>query len=217
MLDYFANFFELFAFLSCAYAYKKLDSNFKMFLPFLTFVIVYEFINAFFLNLVLRHHSNAWCNNLESLLEFLVYGRFMASLDKRKAYKRKVYITVAAGIIITFVDIFFIHGFWMLGTVAIIIQNMIRAVLVFNYYYSLVNSLDDYPDLISYPPFLATTGLVVYSLVNCFYFITFDYLVYRKNYTFPMTVYIIHELSCVFLYSLLGVSFLCFLRPKKLA
>jgi heme A synthase len=171
----------------------------------------------FYLNLVLWHHTNAWCNNLEGIIELVVYGYFMASLDKRKPYKKKVYIAVAAGIVITLVDIFFIHGFWMLGTTAIIAQNIIQAVLVFNYYYNLIHNLDEYPDLISYPPFLAATGLLLYSLANCFYFTTFDYLAYKKDYQYPMIVQVIHEISNVFLYTLLGVAFLCFLRTKKLS
>ena len=217
MLTFFGTFFELFSLLSCIYAYKKLDNNFKIFLPFLTFVVVYELINIFFMRLVLWHHTNLWCHNFEGMIELAVYGQFMASLDKRKAYRRKVYIATITGIVVILADIVFLHGFWKLATAAFTIQNIIQAVLVFSYYYNLLHNMNDYPDLITHPPFLAATGLLVYSVVNCFYFTTFDFVVYQKRYPFPMTVITIHEISITFLYTLLGVSFLCFLRPKKLA
>ena len=215
--------FELFALVSCVYAYKKLDSNFKIFLPFLAFTVVYEFINIRYMHLLLWHHTNAWCNNFEGMIELAVYGQFMASLDKRKAYRRKIYIATVTGIVLILADIIFLHGFWMLATTSFVVQNMIQAALVFNYYYNLLHNMDDYeyPNLITFPPFLAATGLLVYSVVNCFYFIPFDFVVYQKSSPFLIsaftTTYVIHQISITFLNTLLGVSFLCFLRPKKLA
>ena len=209
--------FELFAFLSCAYAYKKLDNNFKIFLPFLAFVVVYEFINMCFLCLVLWHHSNAWCNNIEGIIELVVYGYFMASLDKRKPYRRRVYIAVAIGIILSLIDIIFIHDFWTFASIAIMIQNIILATLVCIYYYNLINNLGEYPDLITFPPFLAATGLLLYSLSGFLYNTTFDYFAYQKNYPFLKTMLIVQEISIAFIYTFLGISFLCFLRTKRLS
>lgn len=210
-------FFELFAFACCVYAYKKLDRNFKIFLPFLAFVVVYEFLNIFFLKFLLLHHSNAWCNNLEGIVELLVYGQFMTSLDERKPHKNRVRIAVALGLLITLIDIFFIHSFWTLATIAIIAQNIILAALAFIYLVSLFNHADEYPDLLRFPPFLATIGLLLYSLTSYFYYATFDILLAKNNYQFFMIAHLIAEVGCAFIYTFLGFAFLCFTRVKKLS
>jgi hypothetical protein len=218
MMLYYINFvFELFAFICCAYTYKKLDSNFKIFLPLLAFVVIYEFVNMYFLNLLLWHHTNAWCNNLESIIELAVYGYFIASLDKRKTYRKKVHIAVIACLIITFIDIFFIQGFWTLCTIGIVLKNALLAILVCSYYYNLLNNADDYPNLITFPPFLATMGLLMYTLGNFFYFAFFDYLVNKNNDLFSKLSGIFPIIGCIFLYSLLTLSFLCFLKRGELA
>jgi hypothetical protein len=217
MLFYSYFFFELFAFLCCVYAYRKLDSNFKIFLPFLAFVVVYEFICIFFMKLILLHHSNAWSGNIEGIVELVVYGNFMASLDKRKAYRKKVYFAVAVGIAIALADILFIHSFWTLATTSILAQNIILASLVCIYFYNLFNNPNEYHDLLRFPPFLATLGLLLYSLANLFYYATFDYLLTKNNYHFFMIAHWAIEISCGFIYTLLGISFLCFSRTRKLS
>lgn len=214
MLVYIYFYSELLALISCIYAYKKLDSNFKVFLPFLAFIVLYELANIY--DLLLWRHTNAWCGNFEGMIELVVYGRFVASLDKRKAYRTKVYMAIAAGIVITFIDIFFFQGFWTPNTIAIALQNTILTTLVCIYYYNLLNNSDEYPDLLKFPPFFATMGLLLYSLTSFFYNVFFSYMVSVKSYRFFIVARIINEISCVAIYSLLAISFLCFLRMKKL-
>ena len=207
--------FELFALITCVHAYKKLDHNFKIFLPFLVFVVVYEFINMFFLKLLLLHHSNAWCNNLEGLIELVVYGQFMASLDERKQYKTRMYMAVTIGIAITLIDIFFIHSFWTLATTAIVAQNIILATMSFVYLYNLLNHTDEYPYLLSFPPFLVATGLFLYSLTSYFYYASFDNLLAKNNHQFFMIAHLICEISCLYIYTFLSIAFICFARVKS--
>jgi hypothetical protein len=215
MLVYTYFYSELFALIGCVYTYKKLDNNFKIFLPFLIFIVVYELANIY--DLLLWHHTNTWCANIEEMVELVVYGQFMASLDKRKAYRQKVYIAISACVIIAIADMFFIQGFWALNTVAIVIQKTTLTILVCIYYYNLLNNSDEYPDLLNFPPFFATMGLLLYSLTNFFYFAFFSYMIYVKNYHFFIVARVISEISCVFIYSLLAISFLCFLKTKKLS
>ena len=216
MLDSLYFFFELFAFICCVYAYKGLDSNFKIFLPFLAFVVVYEFINIFYIKLILLHHSNAWCNDLERVIELLVYGQFMASLDERKKYKKRVYMAIAIGLLITLIDIFFIHSFWTVTTIANSSQSIILATMAFVYLYNLFSHADEYPYLLLFPPFLASMGLLLYSLACYFYFAPFDNLLVKNNYHFYPIAHLICEMACLFIYVFLGLAFLCFTRIKKL-
>ena len=215
MLDYLYFFFELLALISCVYSYKKLDQNFKIFLPFLIFIVVYELANIF--GWLMWNHTNAWCNNMEGIVELVVYGRFMASLDKRRLYRKRVYTAVVAGSVITLIDMFFIQGFWNLGTIAIVLQNTLIATLVCIYYHNLINNTDEYLDLLRYPPFYATIGLLFYSLANFFYFAVFSYMQYKNNYNFYILARVITDIGCIFIYSLLAVSFLCFSKTKKLS
>jgi hypothetical protein len=214
-VNYLSIYFELFALISCAFCYKKLDNNFKIFLPFLVFIVLYEFANVY--NWLLIHHTNAWCNSLEGIVELAVLGYFIPSLDKRASYRKKAYAFVIAGIAFSFVDFFFIQGIWQLNTIAIVLQNTILAILVCVYYYNLINNTDDHLDLLHYPPFYATIGLLFYSLTNFFYYAVFSYMVYKNNYEFYILARVLTDLGCIFIYSLLAVSFLCFLRTKKLS
>ena len=213
MLVYTYFYSELFAFISCVYAYRKLDGNFKIFFPFLAFIVAFELVSIY--GLLLWHHTNAWSGNFEAILELGVYGRFMASLDKRRTYRIKVYIAIAVCIAIALINIFFIQGFWALNTISLVLQNTLVATLVCIYYYNLLNNSEEYPDLLRFPPFFATVGLLLYSLTNFFYYAFFSYMLSVKNYHFFIVARVISEISNVFLYTLLAISFLCFLRTKK--
>ncbi|MEZ2335911.1 hypothetical protein AB6735_09750 [Mucilaginibacter sp. RCC_168] len=196
------------------HAYKKLDSNFKIFLPFLVFVVIYEFTNMFFQKFLLLHHSNGWCNNLEGIIELVVYGQFIASLDKGKQYKMRVYMAVVIGIAITLIDIFFIHSFWTLGTTAIIAQNIILATMSFIYLYNVISHADEYPHLLIFPPFLVATGLLLYSLTSYFYYASFDNLLAKNNHQFFMIAHLVCEISCLYIYTFLSIAFICFARTQ---
>lgn len=209
--------FELFAFICCVYAYKYLDSNFKIFLPFLAFVVVYEFICMCFMKLLLWHHTNAWSIDLEQVIELVVYGYFLASLDKRKTYQKTVYIATAIGLLISIIDIFFIHGLWAHATIFIVSKNIILATLVCIYFYWLLSKADECPDLLRYPPFLATLGLLLYSLANLFYWGTFDYMLAKNNQELFSITHFAVEISSGFIYSLLGIAFLSFSRTKRMS
>ena len=207
--------FELFALITCVHAYKRLDNNFKIFLPFLVFVVIYEFINVFFLKFLLLHHSNAWCNNLEGIIELVVYGQFIASLDKGKQYKMRVYMAIVIGIAITLIDIFFIHSFWTLATTAIIAQNIILATMSFVYLYNLISHKNEYPYLLTFPPFLVATGLFLYSLTSYFYYASFDSLLVKNNHQFFMIAHLVCEISCLYIYTFLSIAFICFARAES--
>jgi hypothetical protein len=90
------------------------------------------------------------------------------------------------------------------------------AALAFIYLVSLFNHADEYPDLLRFPPFLATIGLLLYSLTSYFYYATFDILLAKNNYQFFMIAHLIAEVGCAFIYTFLGFAFLCFTRVKKI-
>ncbi len=213
MLDDIYFYFELFSFFVCIYTYKKLDSNFKVFLPFLAFIVIYEFASIKYWTL--WHHTNAWCSNLESILETIVYARFISSLDKRKSYRKKVHIALFIIVLFSFIDMAFIQGFFMLNTIAMVLQNSMLTVLVCLYYSNLINNVNENLDIVRYPPFWATAGILFYALAFIFFHVAFSYMAYKQNYHFFILAQVIPDIACLILYSLLSVAFIYQYKKAK--
>ena len=213
MLDYIYFYFELFAFFVCLYTYKKLDRNFKVFLPFLAFIVIYEFANLKYWTL--WHHTNAWCSNLETIIEIVIYTRFISALDTRKSYKKSVNIVLFIIVLFSFIDMIFIQGFFMLNTIAIVLQYSMLTVLVCLYYFKLINNVDESLDIIRHPPFWATAGILFYTLAFLFYYIAFSYMAYKQNYKFFILAQVIPNIACLILYSLLSVAFIYQYKKAK--
>ena len=206
MLDYIYFYFELFAFFVCLCTYKKLDRNFKIFLPFLAFIVIYEFASLKYWTL--WHHTNAWSNNLESIIEVVIYTRFISTLDKRKPYRKNVRLVLFIIVFFSFIDMIFIQGFFMLNTIAMVLQYSMLTVLVCLYYFNLINNVDENLDIIRYPPFWATAGILFYALAFIFYHVAFSYMAYKHNYHFFILAQVIPNIACLILYSLLSVAFI---------
>ena len=197
------------------HSYKQLTSNFKWFLPYFAFIIVYELANFF--DWLMIMHSNAWCNNLEGIIGFTLFASFIISLDKRRSHKRKLYILTAIIILVSFIDIFFIQGFWKRATIALVLQALFILSLICNYYYNLLEEAPEHLALVKHPPFLVATGLLFYFLSNVVFYSCFAYMVYKNNYHFYILAGTIPGLSNLLLNSLLIYAFLCFSKAKKLA
>ncbi len=202
-------------FFCCLYVYKQLDRTLKWFLPYLGFVIVYEF--ASMCGWLIINHTNSWCSNLEELMEFTLFTYFMTSLAKKAAYKKKVYIPAICVILFSFIDMCFIQGIWELNTIAIVLQDTFVLTLICIYYYNLFDEAEEGIMLIKHPPFLIATGLLFYYLSKTFYYSCFSYMVYKNNYHFYLLASIIPGLSNLLLNSLLISAFLCFSKTKKLS
>ncbi|NHA07767.1 hypothetical protein G7092_28470 [Mucilaginibacter sp. HC2] len=213
MLDYIYFYFELFAFFVCLYTYKKLDRNFKVFLPFLAFIVIYEFANIKYWTL--WHHTNVWCYNLESIIETIIYTHFISALDKRKPYRKKVHIALFIIVLFSFIDMAFIQGFFMLNTIAMVLQNSMLTVLVCLYYFNLINNIDEKLDIVRYPPFWATAGILFYALSFMLYHVAYSYMAYKQNYHFLILATVIPDIACLILYSLLSVAFIYQYKKAK--
>lgn len=196
-------------------AYKQLACNFKWFLPYFAFIIVYELANLF--NWLMIMHSNAWCNNFEGLIGFTLFASFITSLDKRTSYKRKVYILTAVIVLVSLIDIFFIQGFWKRATIALVLQALFILSLICNYYYNLLEEAPEHMVLLRHPPFLVNTGLLFYFLSNAVFYSCFTYMVYKNNYHFYILAATIPGLSNLLLNSLLIYAFICLSKTKKLS
>lgn len=199
------------AFLVCLYTYKQLDRNFKWFPSYLAFVICVEV--ASMRGLLIINHTNSWCNNNVSLMEFILFAYLITSFNGDALYKKKVYIFAGVIILISLIDMVFIQGIWRLNTPAIILQELFILILICIYYYNLLAEAREHLILLKHPPFLAATGVFFYFLSNSVYYSCYSYMAYKSNYDFLILARTIPGISNLLLNSLLISAFLCF--PKK--
>jgi hypothetical protein len=202
-------------FFCCLYAYKKLDKNFKWFLPYLAFIIVYESASIF--RLLIWRHTNSWCMNVVMLMEFILFTYFLTSLVKKESYKKRVYFLASIVILLSLIDMIFIQGVWKLNTIAAVLQNLFILTLVFIYYSNLFAEAREHLVLLKHPPFLVATGLLFYFLSNTFFYSCFSYMAYKNNYHFLILTRTIMGLSNLLLNLLLIYAFLCFSKKRKAA
>ncbi|QEC76853.1 hypothetical protein [Mucilaginibacter ginsenosidivorax] len=161
--------------------------------------------------------SNAWCNNLEGLLELALFTWFLASLVKNERYRKSVYKFAAIPILLSLVDIVYIQGFFKRATIAIVLQGIFLVVLICIYYRSLFEEADERLALLKHPPFLAATGLLFFFLSNTLFYACFSYMIYKNNYHFYIVATSIPGISNLLLNGLLAYAFLCSYNNKRIA
>ncbi|MET3501102.1 hypothetical protein ABIC45_002714 [Mucilaginibacter rubeus] len=216
MLESFYFVTDVVAFFCCLFTYRLLDKNFRTLLPLLSFILVYDFVNLFnWLNL---HHSNAWCNNIEDILLFAFFTRFIQAFDERPKRRKKVFIAAGIVILLSIADILFIQGVFKRATAATVIQDLFLIWMICNYYYRLLNNdTDEYIELITHPPFLALTGIFFYYLSTTFFYSCFSYMVYRNNYHFYLIAATLLNLTTFALNFLFSIAFICSFRKNRLS
>ncbi|HEX8020835.1 hypothetical protein [Mucilaginibacter sp.] len=216
MLESFYFVMDVVAFVCCLFTYRSLDKNFKTLLLLLSFILVYDFVNLFnWLNL---HKSNAWCNNIEDILLFAFFTRFIQAFDERPEKRKGVFIAAGFVILISIADILFIQGVFKRATLATVIQDLFLIWMICNYYYRLLNNdSDEYIELITHPPFLALTGIFFYYLSTTFFYSCFSYMVYRNNYHFYLIAATLLNLTTFALNFLFSIAFICSFRKNRLS
>jgi len=213
MLEYLYFYVELIAFLCCIICYKKLQPNYKYFLPFLFFIILFEF--ACIKDWLIWHESNTWSINFECLYEFVFYSIFIIASKKKKITKRKITIAMLLCICLSLVDVFIIQGFWHLATIGILLQYSIMITLVCNIFYNWVKNADENMSLLTLPDFWVYTGLLFFCLIEFLFYSAYAYMVYKNNYLYYILFKVSSNVAVVVLYSFLSISFVCSLRTKK--
>ncbi|SEN15946.1 hypothetical protein SAMN05192574_102627 [Mucilaginibacter gossypiicola] len=216
MLESFYFVMDVVAFVCCLFTYRSLDRNFKALLPVLSFILVYDFVNIFnWLNL---HQSNAWCNNIEDIILFAFFTKFIQSFDERLKRRKRIYIAAGVVILLSIADILLIQGVFKRATIATVIQDLFLIWMICNYYYRLLNNdSDEYIELITHPPFLALTGIFFYYLSTTFFYACFSYMVYRNNYHFYLIAATLLNLTTFALNFLFSLAFICFFRKNRLS
>lgn len=197
------------------YTYKSLSHNIKWFVPYFIFVTFFEFANSF--NLLLINRSNAWCYNLESIMEFILFGLFLISLPQKRILPGLQFTFMGIGLIVIFFDLFFLHGLWMRNNIAEVSDNLIILIMIFIYYRHLLNHPPDNGlILFRHPPFLVVTGLFFYFIATTFYYACYSFIVYNHNTFLLMLGSTIPAVANLLFNTFVILSFVCSLKTKKL-
>ncbi len=192
--------------------YKKLPKLYKWLTWYQLFAFVYELASAF--KLLIWHHTNSWCNNMEGIVELVLFTHLLASFNQFKPYKRRIYLFEALVLIFTFIDIAFIQGFFKLDTIATVVQGVFLLILAFAYYYQLLDKAGEDEKLMYNPDFLFTTGLSLYLLGTTFFYACFSYIAYKHNHAFLIVARIIPNMVNILFNILIGLALLSFFKKK---
>jgi hypothetical protein len=213
-LSYF--FFESVALLTVLFQFKNLkNSNYKYFLPFLVFIVAYEYGNIrdwFYIR-----HSNLYITNITEIASFLFYAIFLMYLINNKRYKKVIRTLISLTFLCALLNMAFIQGFWKLDSITIILQFAVIIFIICLYFYELMNSIDINIPIIKIAGFWLNTGLLFFCLAQFLFYSSFAYMAYKGNYYYFQLARVIANIANAILYSCLSVCFLCFSRTKKLS
>lgn len=196
-------------YLLCYKGFKLL--RYKMFLPFLLFILLYQF------GTVQRwwtiNHSNLWGVNIEITIEFVFYSFFIINSFQNPKEKKWFSIAAWAVFFFTLIDIFFIQGFTLLCSIAIVMQYALLIVLACRFFYGQMKVFDGETSLLKQPDFWVNTGLLFFSLSEFLFFSSFN-MAYHAPHYFAILFDMISSVANIILYSCLIISFLC-QRPNR--
>ncbi|GAA3971654.1 hypothetical protein [Mucilaginibacter dorajii] len=203
----------LFSFACGLLNYNRLPKAYKWLTIYQLFAFCYELAIAN--KLLIWHHTNSWCNNLEGVIELLLFTYLLASFNELKPYKKAIYLVEGLVLIFTFVDIAFIQGFFKFDTIATVVMGIFLLILVFAYYYLLLTEATEDQKLLYTPDFLMASGLSLYLLGTTFFYACFSYMAYKNNPTFLIVARTIPNLANLIFVLLITLALLCFFRKKK--
>jgi hypothetical protein len=211
-LDYFA---VLVSFVCGLITYNRLPKAYKWLTFYQLFAFCYELAIAN--RLLIWNHTNSSCNNMEGIVELLVFTHLLASFSEFKPYKKTIFVFERLVLLFTIIDIAFIQGFFKLATIATVVQGIFLLILVFAYYYLYLKNVDEAQKLITNPNFLMATGLLLYQLGTTFFYACFSSIAYNHNPTFLTIQRIIPSSVNIIFNILIIAAFLCFLKKNRLS
>ena len=214
MLNQIYIFFEILSFIVSIVQFSKFkNTQYKYFVPFLLFIVIYEY--GTIENWFSIKHTNLWAANISMFIFFLFFSVFLLSLVKTEKFKKWITGAILLSVFFSILNIVFVQGFWKLDTITILFQFAILIVLTFVYFYELMNYAVVQISIISLPGFWLNTGLLFFCLANFLLYASFAFLADKKIINFLDLFAIIANLAIAILYSCLTISFLCFRKTSS--
>ncbi len=200
--------FEIIALIiSLLFFYRFKENKLKYFVPFLFFIVGYEF--ADYNNWFTIRNTNHWAINFITTIEFLFYGLFIrATLINRRL--RNISLTAIVFILaLTILNIVFIQGFWRLHSYTFVLGALVLIFLSCSFFYELLNIDIETGSVLKYPLFWIVTGVLFFYLGQFTFFSFFEYMAYTKDYSYFKLFRFISNFSNAILYTCLSIGFAC--------
>ncbi|QKJ32559.1 hypothetical protein HQ865_23275 [Mucilaginibacter mali] len=205
---------EVAAFFICLFSYKRFNlTRYKLFLPYLAIILLYEYGSSNKLFGIGPNKSNLWAVNIEIAFEYLFYSFFIISAYREKKEKKRFTFITLCVFTFTLIDICFIQGIMRLCSIAIVIQYGVLIIMVCRFFYLLMGEFDKETALLHKPDFWVNTGLLFFFLSEFLFFASFN-LAYSRPLLFREIFHVVSGVANIILYSCLIIAFLCF-RPIK--
>nr|WP_294948037.1 hypothetical protein [uncultured Mucilaginibacter sp.] len=197
------------AFIAALVQWPKIkETPYRYFVPFLLFIVVYEFgsiKNWFSIN-----HRNLWATNISDIIFFLFNAAFLLGLLKTPSFKKLLSVAIVLSIVSSLINMAFFQGFWNLDTATMLLQYVILIILCCLYYFELMHYTLIPLSIIKLPGFWVNTGLLLFCIINFLFFASYAYMAYKNSYTYFLMFRAIANISIAILYSCLAIAFLSF-------
>lgn len=207
-------YFEIAALLTSIIFWRKLrHTKLCWLMPYLVFIVVIE-LTGRYIRAELKQ-PNAWLYNISVPIEFLFYG-FIFYLH----YSRQSFLVITKYFLILFLmfalcNLFFIQGFYKFNTNILKVGSFGMIVLCCLYFAELLSKKEEV-NLLRYPMFWLTTGLLLFNTGEFFYTLFSDYLI--KNHldsTRKIFSSINNKLIWV-LYTCISIAIICLPAKRNL-
>jgi hypothetical protein len=206
-------YFELLSLIVCLMTFYKLRHTYlKWFLPYLLFIVLYEYgcivkWSFFFIN-----KSNHWLANIVTIVEISFFSALYFHYIKSKKTKKIIlwgYLLYLVGLIVNFL---FFQSFSQFNTITYRIGTLLIVTWVLLYFQELMAETSDRP-LIRQPMFWISVGLLFFYLGFFFYLSAFDFVAHNSLEKYKQLYKIIRYTIIIQLYILFSIGFLC--TPKR--
>ncbi len=210
-MKFLTQYFELIAFLTGLFYYKKLKSSTYYILVWLLFfVIVAESIGMYQRRIL--HIPNVQVYNIITGIEFLVYALIFKKIIRWNVTKKVINVFFIVYPICWLLNMIFIQGFNMFHTYTMSIGSIFMVFLAFSYLYNLFN-IEYKFNLLGSPDFWFSIGILFFyagDMLNSFLIFYVDNVKIIADYSLFR---IINTSFNIILYSCFIKAFRC--SPKK--
>lgn len=198
--------FELIALIAAIFCIKTRYRFFRVFVPFLFLIVVYEYgsLQGWFT----IKTQNLWAVNIITLIEFGFYGFFLSSILIVHSNKRRARICVITVLLISIINILFLQGFWKLHSYTLVLGGLFIIYLVCVFFYELLRMTSHTEFISRFPLIWISTGVLFFYLNQFLFFAFFEYMAYKNDYSYYQLFKIISNVSNVILYSCLSIAFI---------
>jgi hypothetical protein len=208
-------YFEFLSLVVCLMTFYKLRHTYlKWFLPYLLFIVLYEYGGIVKWQFFFINKSNHWLANIVTIIEISFFSALYFNYIKSEKTKKIIlwgFLIYLAGLIINFS---FIQSFSKFNTITYRIGSLLIVTWVLLYFKELMADISDQP-LIRQPMFWISVGLLFFYLGFFFYLSAFDFVADNSITKYKQLYKIIRYTIIIQLYLLFSIGFLCTPKRKK--